>query len=201
MPATVSEIIKMFYNCGGERQTFSCRLLTPTNADLPPSSEGLPLSCEGPPPSSVLLPSCCVVWRGTRKRRHQRGITALWDGRPTLREADRRYGTADRRYVKAACVEGRNRATWCAMERQTDTMGRQTDAMGRQTDVMWRQTCAEGRNRAAYAFPRDSLWTIFHLSRHGDVSQSNAVSGTDSEWRCGPFYTFRHTTPYSGAVP
>ena len=48
------EIIKMFYNCGGERQTFACRLLMPINAGLPPSSEGLPLSCEGSPPSSVL---------------------------------------------------------------------------------------------------------------------------------------------------
>ena len=28
-PATVPGIIKMFYNCGGERQTFACRLLTP----------------------------------------------------------------------------------------------------------------------------------------------------------------------------
>ena len=85
-PATVPEIIKMFYNCGGERQTFACRLLTHINAGMPPSSEGLPLSCEGPPPSSVLLPPCCVVWRGTRKRRQQGGITALWDGRPTLRD-------------------------------------------------------------------------------------------------------------------
>ena len=74
----------MFYNCGGERQTFACRILMPIKAGLPPSSEGMPLSCEGPPPSSVLLPPCCVVWRRTRKRRHQGGITALWDGRPTL---------------------------------------------------------------------------------------------------------------------
>ena len=78
-PATVPEIIKMFYKCGGERQTFACRLLMPVKAGLPPSSEG-------PPPSSVLLPPCCVVWRGTRKRRHQGGITALWDGKPTLRD-------------------------------------------------------------------------------------------------------------------
>ena len=54
------------------------------NVGLPPSSAGLPLSCDGPPPSSVLLPPCCVVWSGTRKRRHQGGIIALWDGRPTL---------------------------------------------------------------------------------------------------------------------
>ena len=86
MPATVPEIIKMFYNCGGERQTFACRLLMPINAGLPPSSEGLPLSCEGPPPANVLLPPCCVVWCGIWKRRHQGGITALWDGRPMLRD-------------------------------------------------------------------------------------------------------------------
>ena len=69
-----------FYNCEGERQTFACRLLMTINAGLPPS-----LSCEGPPPSSVLLLLCCMVWRGTRKRRHQGGITAQWDDRPTLR--------------------------------------------------------------------------------------------------------------------
>ena len=46
----------------------------------------MPLSRQGPPPSSVLLPPCCVVWRRTRKRRHQGGITALWDGRQTLRD-------------------------------------------------------------------------------------------------------------------
>ena len=86
MTATVPEIIKMFYNCGCERQTFACRLLMPINAGLPPSSEGLPLSCEGPLPSSVLLPPCCMVWRGTRKRRHQGGITVLWDCIPTLRD-------------------------------------------------------------------------------------------------------------------
>ena len=125
MPATVPEIIKMFYNCEGERQTFACRLLTQV---CPPSSEGLPFSCEGSPPSSVLLQPCCVVWRGTRKRRHQGGITALWDGRPTLRDG---------------------RVTWCAMGRQTDAMGRQTDAMGRQTDAMGRQTDAMGRQTDA----------------------------------------------------
>ena len=92
MPATVPEIIKMFYNCGGERQTFACRLLTPINAGLPPYSEGLPLSYEGPPPSGLLLPPCCVVWRGTRKRRQQGGHYGT---------ADRRYVTADRRYEKA----------------------------------------------------------------------------------------------------
>ena len=86
MPATVPEIIKIFYNCGGEWQTFACRLLTPINTGLPPSSEDLPLSCEGPPTSSVLLPPCCGVRRGTRKRRQQGGITALWDGRPALRD-------------------------------------------------------------------------------------------------------------------
>ena len=80
MPATVPEIIKMFYNCGGERQTFAYRLLTPINAGLPPSSEGLLLSCEGPSPSSVLLPP------RTRKRRHQGGRHTLWNGRPTLRD-------------------------------------------------------------------------------------------------------------------
>ena len=84
MPATVPEIIKKIYNCGGERQTFACRLLTSINAPLSPSSECLPLSCEGTLPSSVLLPPSCVVWRGNRKRRHHGGITALWDGRPTL---------------------------------------------------------------------------------------------------------------------
>ena len=73
-----------FYNCGGERQTFACRLLKPINAGLPPSSEGLSLSFEGPPPSSVLLPPCFVVWRGNRKRRHQGGRPTLWDGRPTI---------------------------------------------------------------------------------------------------------------------
>ena len=81
-PATVPEIIKICYNCGGERQTFARHQLTPINAGLPLSSEGLPLSCEGPPSSSVLLPPCC----GTRKRRQQGGITALWDGIPTLRD-------------------------------------------------------------------------------------------------------------------
>ena len=85
-PSPKLNVIKMFYNCGGERQIFACRHLAPIDAGLPPSSEGLPLSCEGTPPSSVLLPPCCVIWRGTRKRRHQRGITALWDRRPTLRD-------------------------------------------------------------------------------------------------------------------
>ena len=98
MPATVPEIIKMFYNCGGERQTFACRLLTPINAGLPPSSEGLPLSCEGPPPSSVLLPPCCrlVAWYGAELERDGIREALLRYG-----TADRRYGTADRRYVKA----------------------------------------------------------------------------------------------------
>ena len=72
-----------FFSSSGQL-TFACRLLTPINAGLPPSSEGLPLSCEGPPPSSVLLPPCCVVWRGTRKRRHQGGRPTLWNGRPTI---------------------------------------------------------------------------------------------------------------------
>ena len=80
MPATVPEF---FYNCGGERQTFACRLLTPINTGMPPSSEDLPLLCEGPPPSSVLSPPYCVVWRGTRQ---EGGITALCDGRLTLRD-------------------------------------------------------------------------------------------------------------------
>ena len=152
MPATFPEIIKMFYNCGGERQTFACRLLTPINAGLPPSSEGLPLSCEGPPPSSVLLPPWCLVWRGTRKRRYRGGRPTLWDGRPTLWDG------------RATLCEGRPALR---------------DAIGRHMLFLTPETVSE------------AWWCFF---------QSNAVSGNDSEWRCGPFYTLLHTTPSSGAV-
>ena len=92
----------MFYNCGGERQTFACRLLTPINAGLPPSSEGMPLSCEGPPPSSVL---CCrlFAWYGAELERDGIREASLRYGTADRRygTADQRYGTADRRYVMA----------------------------------------------------------------------------------------------------
>ena len=84
MPATVPEIIKMFYNCAGERQTFACRTLTPINAGLPHLARVCRYRARVHRLPALLLPPCCVAWRGTRKRRHQEGITALWDGRPTL---------------------------------------------------------------------------------------------------------------------
>ena len=163
----------MFYNCGGERQTFACRLLTPINAGLPPSSEGLPLSCEGPSPSSVLLPPCFLVRRGTRKRRHQVDRPTLRDGRPTLWDG------------RPTLCEGRPALR---------------DAIGRHS-ALWdgRPTLCEGRPALRDAIGQHN-YANFNLSRHGDISQSNAVNGTDSEWRCGPFYTLRHTTPSSGAV-
>ena len=80
MPATVPEIIKMFYNCAGERQTFACRLLTPINAGL------LHLARVCRYRARVhRLPACCcrlVAWHGAELKRD--GITALWDGRSTL---------------------------------------------------------------------------------------------------------------------
>ena len=116
MPATVPKIIIIFYNCGGERKPFACGLFTPINAGRPPSSNGLPLSCEGPPPSSVLLLPCWVVWRGTRKRRQPGGITALWDDRPMLR--DGRPTLWDSRPTLCECrpalrdAVGRHSALW-----------------------------------------------------------------------------------------
>ena len=146
MPATVPEFIKMFYNCGGERQTFACRLLMPINAGLPPSSEGLPLSCEGPPPSSVLLPPCCVVWRGIRKRRHQGGITSLCDGKPTLR--DGRPTLCEGRPALRDAI-GRHGALWD---------GRPTIWDGRPT--LWddRPTLCEGRPALRDAIGRHMLF-------------------------------------------
>ena len=135
---------------------------------------------------------------GTADRRYGTTWPTLWDGRPTLWDGMGRQTDA---MWRQTCAEGRNRATWCAMGRQTDAMGRQTYFYGT-TD---RLLC-EGRPALRdAAIGRHMLFlapeTNFHLSRHGDVSQSNAVSGTDSEWRCGHFYTLRHTTPSSGAVP
>ena len=87
MPATVPEIIKMFYNCGGERQTFAC-LLTQVCPHLARARErGYAVIVRGAKAfQRVVAALLRGLWRGTRKRRHLGGITALWDGRPTLRD-------------------------------------------------------------------------------------------------------------------
>ena len=86
MPATVPKFIKMFYNCGGERQTFACRLLTPINAGLPHLARVCRYRAR-----VHRLPACCcrfVAWYGAELERDgiRGGITALWDGRLTLRD-------------------------------------------------------------------------------------------------------------------
>ena len=98
MPGTVPEIIKMFYNCAGERQTFACRILTPINAGLPHLARVCRYRAR-----VHRLPACCcrlVAWHGaelerdgirkaslhygTADRRYGNGRPTLWDGRPTL---------------------------------------------------------------------------------------------------------------------
>ena len=138
MPATVPEILKMFYNCAGERQTFACCILTPINAGLP----HLASVCRYR--SRVhRLPACCcrlVAWHGAelerggiRKASLHYGTQTDAMGRQT--DAMGRQTDAMGRQTDAmgrqTCAEGRNRATWCAMGRHTDAMGRHTDAMGR----------------------------------------------------------------------
>ena len=85
MPATVPEIIKMFYNCAGERQTFACRILTPINAGLPH-----------------------LAWHGAELERDGIRKASLHYGTADRRyvTADRRYGTADRRYGMADRLYG-----------------------------------------------------------------------------------------------
>ena len=177
MPATFPEIIKMFYNCGGERQTFACRLLTPINACLPPSSEGLPLSCEGSPPSSVLLPPCCLVWHGTRKRRYQGGRPTLRDGRPTLWDG------------RPTLCEGRPTLRDAIWRHGVLWDGRPTLWDGRPTPWDGRSTLCEGRPALRDAIGRHMLFLtpetvselIFIFRSMVMFFQSNAVSGTDSE--------------------
>ena len=80
-PATFPGIIQMFYNCGGERQTFACRILTPINACLPHLARVCRYRAR-----VHRLPACCcrlVAWYGAELER---------DG---MREASLRYGTAD----------------------------------------------------------------------------------------------------------
>ena len=138
MPATVPEIIKMFYNCAGERQTFPCRILTPINAGLPHLARVCRYRAR-----VHRLPACCcrlVAWHGAELERDGIRKASLYYGRQT--DAMGRQTDAMGRQTDAmgrqtdtmgrqTCAEGRNRATWCAMGRHTDAMGRHTDAMGR----------------------------------------------------------------------
>ena len=101
MPATVPEIIKMFYNCAGERQTFACRTLTPINAGLSHLARVCRYRAR-----VHRLPACCcrlVAWHGAELERDGTRKASLHYGTADRRygTADRRYGTADRRYGTA----------------------------------------------------------------------------------------------------
>ena len=81
MPTTVPEIIYNFYNCGGEWQTFACRLLTPIDAGLPHLARVCRYRAR-----VQRLPACCcrlVAWYGAALERYG------------IREASLRYATPD----------------------------------------------------------------------------------------------------------
>ena len=84
MPATVPEIIKMFYNCGGERQTFACRLLTPINAGLPHLAMVCRYRARIQRVVAALLRGMARNSKETATGRHH--CASLWDGRPTIRD-------------------------------------------------------------------------------------------------------------------